>query len=147
MVVHFNLDTVGYDDPNKNTSKYTIAELVATLKKRVDFINTFLIAVNGTNKRIDASLVHTLHLFQQMFGKGFWNQSILVFTHLPMDETAARKRKKANKMTDDEWAQAYLRELKNRIPECGENLNHLFLDSHYDKEIKEEEGRFIFIEH
>ena len=139
------IDTVGFDDPKKNTSKYTIAELVATLKQRVDFINTFIIAVNGTNKRIDKSLLTTLNLFQKMFGEEFWNQAIIVFTYLSMDEKAVTKRKQINKMTDDEWANEYLRELQNEIPACGGKLKHLFLDSIYTKE-DEEEGRFIKLE-
>ena len=58
------IDTIGFDDPNNDTDIKIIVELVDKLKNRVDFVNLFIIAVNGQNRRLDGSLVAMIKIFQ-----------------------------------------------------------------------------------
>ena len=57
------IDTIGFDDPDKDTDVKIISELVEKLKTKVDFVNLFMIAVNGQNQRLDGSLLAMLKIF------------------------------------------------------------------------------------
>ena len=62
------IDTIGFDDPRKDTDANIIAELVTKLKNNCDFVNMFAIAVNGQSPRLDGSLVAMIKILQEMFG-------------------------------------------------------------------------------
>ena len=57
------IDTIGFDDPDKDTDVKIISELVEKLRTKVDHVNLFVIAVNGQNPRLDGSLVAMLKIF------------------------------------------------------------------------------------
>ena len=59
------IDTIGFDDPDKDDDAKIIAELVLKLK------NLFDIAVNGQNPRLDGSLLGMIRIFEGMFGQDF----------------------------------------------------------------------------
>ena len=59
------IDTIGFDDPDKDDDAKIIAELVLKLK------NLFVIAVNGQNPRLDGSLLEMIRIFEGMFGQDF----------------------------------------------------------------------------
>ena len=86
------IDTMGFDDPNKNHDAEIIAELVDKLRNRCDFVNLFVIAVNGQNPRLDGSLVAMIKIFEGMFGEEFWNQVVILFTSMPMDRKSKSRR-------------------------------------------------------
>ena len=86
------IDTIGFDDPNKDTDLAIIAELVFKLKNNCSYVNLFAIAVNGQNPRLDGSMVAMIKIFEQMFGDVFWKQCVLVFTRMPMSEMDKRRR-------------------------------------------------------
>ena len=58
------IDTIGFDDPDNDTDIKIIAELVDKLKNNVDFVNLFIIAVNGQEPRLDGSLVAMIKIFE-----------------------------------------------------------------------------------
>ena len=66
------IDTIGFDDPSNDTDANIITELVFKLRDRCDHVNLFIIAVNGQNPRLDASLVGMIKIFEGMFGEEFW---------------------------------------------------------------------------
>lgn len=96
------IDTIGFDDPDNDMDANIIAELVLKLKNNCDHVNLFIIAVNGQNPRLDASLIGMIRIFEGMFGEGFWSQVVLVFTRLPMDSKSLKKRKNINKKSDEQ---------------------------------------------
>ena len=74
------LDTLGFDDLNNDTDTTIISDLVVKLKINCDYVNLFLIAVNGQDPRLNGSLigmlkvkklkllaVNTFKAFQNMF--------------------------------------------------------------------------------
>merc|ERR1712037_568728 len=109
------IDTIGFDDPDKDDDAGIIAELVLRLKHGCDFVNLFIIAVNGQNPRLDGSLLGMIKIFEGMFGQDFWKQVVVLFTRMPMDEKAKKKREKNSKQSDDELAQKYMAEVAKRF--------------------------------
>merc|ERR1712037_439765 len=135
------IDTIGFDDPDKDDDAKIIAELVLRLKHGCDFVNLFIIAVNGQNPRLDGSLVGMIKVFEGMFGQDFWKQVVVLFTRMPMDEKAKKKREKNSKQSDDELAQKYMAEVAKRFKN-GKQIDYVFLDSCFDKEDPEEKRCF-----
>merc|ERR1711934_1135394 len=135
------IDTIGFDDPDTDDDAKIIAELVLKLKNGCDFVNLFVIAVNGQNPRLDGSLVGMIKVFEGMFGQDFWKQVVVLFTRMPMDEKAKKKREKNSKQSDDELAQKYMAEVAKRFKN-GKQIDYVFLDSCFDKEDPEEKRCF-----
>ena len=54
------IDTIGFDDPNNDTDATIISDLVVKLKNNCDYVNLFLITVNGQDPRLDGSLIGML---------------------------------------------------------------------------------------
>merc|ERR1712037_306971 len=135
------IDTIGFDDPDKDDDAGIIAELVLKLKHGCDFVNLFIIAVNGQNPRLDGSLLGMIKIFEGMFGQDFWKQVVVLFTRMPMDEKAKKKREKNSKQSDDELAQKYMAEVAKRFKH-GKQIDYVFLDSCFDKEDPEEKRCF-----
>ena len=97
------IDTIGFDDPSNDTDANIISELVLKLKNHCDHVNLFIIAVNGQNPRLDASLIGMIRIIEGMFGDMFWNQVVIVFTRMPMDaKSVTRRSKNSNWKSDDD---------------------------------------------
>ena len=135
------IDTIGFDDPNNDVDANIISELVLRLKNDCDHVNLFIIAVNGQNPRLDASLIGMIRIFEGMFGEKFWNQVVLVFTRLPMDSKSIKKREKNNKKSDDDLASEYLEILQRKFPK-GRGMKHLLMDACYDEDDDDEKTAF-----
>lgn len=58
------IDTIGFDDPERDADADIIAELVDKLKNKCDHVNLIAIVVNGTAPRFDKSLVSMVRVFQ-----------------------------------------------------------------------------------
>merc|ERR1712051_98689 len=129
--------TIGFDDPDKDDDAGIISELVLRLKHGCDHVNLFIIAVNGQSPRLDGSLLGMIKIFEGMFGQDFWKQVVVLFTRMPMDEKAKKKREKNSKQSDDELAQKYMAEVAKRFKN-GKQIDYVFLDSCFDKEDPEE---------
>ena len=136
------IDTIGFDDPKNDTDVRIIAELVSKLKNNCDYVNLFGIAVNGQAPRLDGSLVAMIKIFEEMFGQAFWNQCVLLFTRVSMNEYAKKKREKLNKKSDNELATEYVGEVENMFPNGAGGLRYLFLDACYDEELTDEVAHF-----
>ena len=136
------IDTIGFDDPKNDTDVKIITELVSKLKNNCDYVNLFGIAVNGQAPRLDGSLVAMIRIFEEMFGQGFWNQCVLLFTRISMNDYAKKKRGKLNKKSDNELATEYVREVEKMFPNSAGGLRYLFLDACYDEELPEEAAHF-----
>ena len=135
------IDTIGFDDPNNDTDIRIITELVGKLKNECAYVNLFGIAVNGQSPRLDGSLVAMIRIFEEMFGEQFWKQCVLIFTRMPMDRKAKRKREKTSGKSDDDVAQAYVKEVEKKFPN-GRGLQFLFLDACFDDEDEDEDAAF-----
>ena len=128
------IDTIGFDDPTKDHDAQIIAELVLQLQKNCDYINTFVMAVNGQNPRLDGSLLQMIRIFEKMFTDKFWDQVVVVFTRLHMDPGSKQRRmEESDGDTDDTIAKDYLAEVDKIFEGKGKRLNYLFIDSQYRK--------------
>jgi len=137
------IDTFGFDDPKKDNDAQIVADLVSKLKNNVDFVNTFIIAVNGQNPRLDGSLLAMIKIFEAMFGVEFWGQTVIVFTRLPMDQKSVRRREKITQKKDDEIFGDYIRAVENKFPN-GTGLEHMIIDACYDTEDIDGTGKEAF---
>ena len=153
------IDTIGFDDPDKDVDANIISELVMKLKNCCDHVNLFIIAVNGQNPRLDASLIGMIRIFEGMFGESFWSQVVLVFTRLPMDSKSLKKREKNNKESDGQLgtefsrksnrilfytlllARKYLRILEGKFPK-GQGMKYLLMDACYEEDDEDEKMAF-----
>ena len=136
------IDTAGFDDPTTDRDAIIISELVDRLKKDCDFVNLFVIAVNGTNPRIDGSLLSTMLIFKEMFGHDFWKQVVVLFTNVPMDKRSKDVRMKgAAGQTDDQRAEKYTKEVAKAFKTTGE-IGYVFLDALFVKDDPEEKNHF-----
>jgi len=128
------IDTIGFDDPTKDHDAKIIAELVLQLQQNCDHVNTFMMAVNGQNPRLDGSLLQMIQVFEKMFTDKFWDQVVVVFTRLHMDTSSRQRREEENDgNTDDLIAKEYLSEVEKVFGVKSSRLNYLFLDSQYRK--------------
>jgi len=135
------IDTIGFDDPDKDDDAGIISELVIKLKHGCDFVNLFIIAVNGQNPRLDGSLLGMIKIFEGMFGEAFWKQVVVLFTRMPMDGKSKRKREKNSQQTDDQLAKEYMAEVAKRFNK-SHGVGYVFLDACYDREDPEEKECF-----
>jgi len=126
------IDTIGFDDPTKDHDAKIIADLVLQLQQNCDYVNTFVMAVNGQNPRLDGSLLQMIKIFEKMFTAKFWDQVVVVFTRLHMDRSSIERRLEENEgNADDILAKAYLAEIERLFGVETSRLNYLFLDSQY----------------
>ena len=100
------VDTIGLDDPGKNDRTDVIAKVI---KEKIDHVDTFVIAVNGQNPRLDASLLRMLKIFGEAFTEAFWEHVVVVFTQVQMNKTATlRRRRKRQNTSDEDWVTGFL---------------------------------------
>ena len=126
------IDTIGFDDPTKDHDAKIIADLVLQLQQNCDYVNTFVMAVNGQNPRLDGSLLQMIKIFEKMFTAKFWDQVVVVFTRLHMDRSSVERRVEENDgKTDEVLAKEYLAEIEKLFGVKRSRLNFLFLDSQY----------------
>ena len=137
------IDTNGFDDAKDVADINTTQNLVDELKKRAKFVNLIGLTVNGESPRLDASLVTTLRILEEMFGKFFWEHCVLIFTKLSMDKKAQERRWKHNNKDDNTVAGEYVDEIRKEFPQC-KKLPVMFLEAWCDE--KEEEEGAIFMQ-
>ena len=126
------IDTIGFDDPTKDHDAKIIAELVLQLQQNCDYINTFVMAVNGQNPRLDGSLISMIKILEKMFTKKFWDQTVIVFTRLHMDQASKERRfEESDHSTDDDLAREYLDQVEEIFGTQGSQLSYVFIDSQY----------------
>ena len=126
------IDTIGFDDPDRDTDTDIIEDLRTTLKTRCDHVNLFAIAVNGHSPRLEGSLVGMIGILQEMFGEPFWSQTVVIFTRLSMKESTKEERERSAGKTDQKLAQEYLLAVRKKFPSCRA-LKYLFIDSSRDR--------------
>ena len=135
------IDTIGFDDPKNDTDAVVIADLVTKLQNKVDYVNTFIIAVNGQDPRLHGALLGMIRIFEGMFGTGFWKQTVIVFTRLPMDKKSVKKRNKASEVSDEKLANDYIKTVEDEFPD-GKGLDYLIMDALYDEEDYDEKKAY-----
>ena len=138
------IDTVGFDGSNQNDTEIKIIEdLVSDLKTKCDHIHLFLIVVNGQHRRLDGSLIAMLRLFEELFGRQFWKNVVIIFTHLKMDNDNLVLRKTRNGLEDKKLAELYVREVKRKCSETlFRSLRFLFVDCYRNENDRDEKNCF-----
>ena len=104
-------------------------------------VHQALIVLNGTGPRLEASIKRMLQIFETTFTSDIWENTAIVFTHLPMNKKEVRRRRK-NK-ADDKFASDYVKDIKKLqgIPEKVQ-LKTFFIDASYDKTDEDEKREF-----
>lgn len=134
------IDTPGLNDPEPGRDSMNIAEMVDYLKKMAH-INLFLIVVNGSNPRLDQSLVAMLQIFQGMFGNEFIEQNtVFEFSNWAHHQKAQKSRSKQGK-DEAYWSDALNKKLREILGSKG-NVPAVFIDCLYDDEDEQETVKF-----
>ena len=137
------VDTMGFNDPDKDIDVDVAAKFIAQLKQECDSVSLFGIAINGQSPRIDASLKQMLMLFEEMFAEDFWKHCLLIFTKMSMDKKNKDIREDNNGVSDDDFAKEYVRGLSAaNFPKAAKDLEYLFLDSWFHEKDRSEEKAF-----
>ena len=131
-------DTPGLSDASGKDSS-NISKMVGELKG-IEYINAFIIVLNGQCPRLDSGLKDTLSLFQDVFGKEFHKNMVILFTRWSFDKRSKHRRLE-NGLTEDkqslEWNQRLQQEL-----EIDEDLTVVFVDALYINEDNDESFAF-----
>ena len=133
------IDTPGLNNEDSGGDNYNIDQMVDYLKE-ADYVNVFLLVINGCNPRFDNSLISMLKVFQRMFGKKFLqDNAVLAISKWPFDKKSIKKRgQKDGQMIDR--LNRRLQELQ--FIDADRSIPVIFIDSHYDSEDEDEEQKF-----
>jgi len=140
------IDTPGFGDKMEAEVR-TINGLVDVLKNRIKEVDVFVICFRETNDRMTKAMQNMLNLFQQMFGKKFWDNAIFEATRWNHHTTNVAKRmalKKNGKewpKTEENWTKQFNTILENELG-VTRKLGSVFIDSHYNDEYPEEKTAF-----
>ena len=129
------VDTKGFNDSNNKIDIDTVANFIASLKRRCSNVNVFGLTIN--EPKLDGPIGEMMKVFAEIFGPEFWQHCILIFTKHTMDEKSKRKRKQHRKRSDNDFAETFISNLLKQIPYAG-SLPYIFLDSWYDNDEKDE---------
>merc|ERR1712141_409842 len=125
------IDTPGFGD-EMEAEVQTINGLVDVLKNQIKEVDVFVICFRETNDRMTKAMQNMLNLFQQMFGKQFWNNAIFEATRWNHNTRNVAKRnalKPQPKTVENELG-------------VTRKLGSVFIDSHYNDEYPEEKTAF-----
>ena len=136
------IDTPGFGD-EMEAEVQTINGLVDVLKNQVKEIDVFIICFRETNDRMTKAMQNMLNLFQQMFGKQFWNNAIFEATRWNHNSRNVAKRNalKPQPKTEENWTKQFNNILENELG-VTRKLGSVFIDSHYNDEFPEEKLAF-----
>jgi len=136
------IDTPGFGD-EMEAEVQTINGLVDVLKNQVKEIDVFIICFRETNDRMTKAMQNMLNLFQQMFGKQFWNNAIFEATRWNHNSRNVAKRNALKPLpkTEENWTKQFNTILENELG-VTRKLGSVFIDSHYNDEFPEEKIAF-----
>merc|ERR1712141_966884 len=136
------IDTPGFGD-EMEAEVQTINGLVDVLKNQVKEIDVFIICFRETNDRMTKAMQNMLNLFQQMFGKQFWDNAIFEATRWNHNSRNVAKRNalKPQPKTEENWTKQFNTILEKELG-VTRKLGSVFIDSHYNDEYPEEKIAF-----
>jgi len=136
------IDTPGFGD-EMEAEVQTINGLVDVLKNQVKEIDVFIICFRETNDRMTKAMQNMLNLFQQMFGKQFWDNAIFESTRWNHNSRNVAKRNALKPLpkTEENWTKQFNTILENELG-VTRKLGSVFIDSHYNDEFPEEKLAF-----
>lgn len=102
----------------------------------------FLICFRQTDVRMTKAMQNMLNVFQNMFGKEFWNNVILEATHWNYHKrNVAIRNAQKPPLNEESWTRQFHSILENEIGATAK-LKSVFIDSHYNENIPEEMSAF-----
>ena len=132
------VDTPGFGDANRTAEHKAIKRLVEVLKNDIKCVNAFVICFNKNKvKRLDKAMANMLGLFEEMFGKAFWEHAIVEITfyaHLEKNLTINDKEEKK--------IEGVVNSMLKRELDLKSDLKATFIDSHYHDKYPEEAVAF-----
>jgi len=140
------IDTVGLEGgENRELDKNNLNILRKELIQHCEYIDMLIITLDGKPSRISKSFRSILESVKVMFGKDFWKQTVIIFTHVKMEEEEIEDRKQRNNnKTDDEIARDKIDVMgKEYFPKI-EDVKYLFINSFLDVENNDAHERDAF---
>jgi len=135
------IDTPGFGD-EMEAEVQTINGLVDVLKNQIKEVDVFVICFRESNVRMTKAMKNMLNLFQQMFGKKFWDNAIFEATRWNHNTRNVKKRIANNRpVTEENWTKQFNTILENELG-VTRKLGSVFIDSHYNSDFPEETTAF-----
>jgi len=136
------IDTPGFGD-EMEAEVQTINGLVDVLKNKIKEVNVFVICFRESNVRMTKAMLNMLNLFQQMFGKRFWDNAIFEATRWNYHTTNVNKRNAIEPipLTEENWTKQFNTILENELG-VTRKLGSVFIDSHYNSNYTGEKTAF-----
>jgi len=136
------IDTPGFGD-EMEAEVQTINGLVDVLKNEIKEVNVFVICFRESNVRMTKAMQNMLNLFQQMFGKKFWDNAIFEATRWNYHKTNVDERNaiKPIPLTEENWTKQFNTILENELG-VTRKLGSVFIDSHYNSNYTKEKTAF-----
>jgi len=137
------VDTPGFGDSD-NDDNELIDEMTKYLKNTVNTTNLFLLTFNGEQDRLDSTLQQMIREVEALFGRKFWDNVVLEFTHWPFDEHSVTMRNITGK-TENWKVETYNVGLQEMF-DIDHNLTGVFVDSfsQLDFNIQDENQQVAF---
>ena len=86
------VDTPGFGDSDQDDD-ILIDEMMKTLKDAVKSANTIMLLIKGDQTRFNSALQQMLREMEALFGRMFWNNTIIGVSFWPYDEASVARRK------------------------------------------------------
>jgi len=135
------IDTPGFGD-EMEAEVQTINGLVDVLKNQIKEVDVFVICFRESNVRMTKAMKNMLNLFQQMFGKKFWDNAIFEATRWNHNTRNVKKRiANTRPVTEENWTKQFNTILENELG-VTRKLESVFIDSHYNSDFPEETTAF-----
>jgi len=137
------IDTPGYGDSGGN-DEGNIQKMITFLENEIHFVNTFLLVLNGAQRRFDQQTFEMLKVYSSVFGPSFFDNMTVVVTHWEMSVRANKQREKDG-ITQANYQKAWVEALSKRmdISSCDSCIPFVFMDNYFDTEDELETQIFI----
>ena len=85
-------DTPGLKNEDSGGDNFNINQMVEYFKE-ANYVNVFLLVINGANPRFDSTLIFMLKVFKRMLGKQFLQDNgVLAITNWAFDKKSVKRR-------------------------------------------------------
>jgi len=137
------IDTPGFGD-SENNDDQLITEMVEALKDNIGETNLFLLSFNAEDPRFDSKLQQMIRELEALFGRHFWDNTALEFTHWAYDNVSVNKRNHTGQ--DEGWKTWDINKQLQEKFHIERNLSSVFIDSWSQQEwnIEDEPQQIAF---
>ena len=129
------IDTPGTGDNPENGKSRDCEHAIALAEgvKRIGSIDAFMVLVRGTNPRFDSFLEQQLKMYESIFGKAMWDNTIIEFTYWKHNRNDIRDRKRKRRTNTTIHHETWNSEFQQKF-KLEQEISSVFVDPVYEEE-------------